>query len=106
MKHNIKPRADIADSKEAFYLYLDLPGVSEKELNIDVEDHVLSVKAEEKLSSTDKKRYHARSYEARYELGESIDVESIKAKLDHGVLRLELPKIQKKSPSKIKIEVA
>ena len=106
MKHNLKPKTDIIDAKDSFYLFLDLPGICEKDLSLDVNDNILSLKAEENLSKAEAKRYHVRSYEAHYEIDESIDAESIKAKLDQGVLKLELPKIKKKIPSKIKIQVA
>ena len=107
MKHKVQPLVDIVDSAENFYLYFDLPGVNESDLDVGVEGHVLSVQAKQLTGDPDKpETYREKNYESHYELGETIDVEKIKAKLDQGVLKLDLPKIAKKGPSKIKIDVA
>ncbi len=107
MKTKIQPLVDIIDSEKAFYLYFDLPGVNESNLDVDVEANILSVHAKQTIGDpSHPETYREKIYESRYELGETIDIEKINAKLDHGVLKLDLPKIAKKSPSKIKIEVA
>jgi HSP20 family protein len=107
MKKKIQPLVDIVDSSQAFHLYFDLPGVSESNLEVDVEDQILNIQAKKVIGDLDHPASYSEAiYECRYELGETIDVEKIHAKLEHGVLKLDLPKIAKKSPSKIKIAVA
>jgi len=107
MKQKVQPLVDIIDLAENFYLYFDLPGVNESDLYVGVEGHVLSVQAKQLIGDLDQpETYREKNYESRYELGETIDVDKIKAKLDQGVLKLDLPKITKKEPSKIKIDVA
>ena len=103
MKTKIQPLVDIVDSGQLFNLYFDLPGVKESDLNIDIEDHVLSINAKQLIGDPESS---AKCSEKYYELGETINLEQIKAKIEQGVLKIDLPKIAKKSPTKIKIEVA
>ncbi|WDE98308.1 Hsp20/alpha crystallin family protein [Lentisphaera profundi] len=107
MKTKIQPLVDIVDSGQLFNLYFDLPGVKESDLNIDIEDHVLSINAKQLIGDAESSaKCSEKYYECRYELGETINLEQIKAKIEQGVLKIDLPKIAKKSPTKIKIEVA
>ena len=107
MKTKIQPLVDIVDAGKLFNLYFDLPGVKESDLNIDIEDHVLSISAKQVIGDSESSaKISEKYYECRYELGETINLEQIKAKLNQGLLKIDLPKIAKKAPTKIKIAVA
>lgn len=94
---------DVTDEGDFFKLTADLPGFKKDDIQIDVEDGILTISAERKEESEeeDKKgRYIRRertygSYKRSFDLSE-VDDDSITAKYEDGVLTLELPK--KKAP--------
>ncbi|MBK7645168.1 MAG: Hsp20/alpha crystallin family protein [Planctomycetes bacterium] len=72
------PAARIAEAGGKLQIYVDLPGVSEKELELTLEQGLLKVAAP--------------GYERQFRLGEELDSDSISATLELGVLKLELGK--------------
>ena len=94
---------DVTDEGDCYKLTADLPGFKKDDINIDVEDGILTIAAErkEETEDTDKKgRYIRRertygSYRRSFDLTE-VDDENITAKYEDGVLTLELPKKQVK----------
>lgn len=92
---------DVTDEGDSYKLTADLPGFKKEDIDITVEDGVLTISAErnEETEDTDKKgRYLRRertygSYKRSFGLGE-VDEDNISAKYADGVLTLELPKKQ------------
>ena len=103
------PKVDIFDDGNSFILSAELPGVSRENLDIDIKDNLLTVKAEKKLeNSTEKEGYLRveRSYgvfERTFFLDENVDREGIKADYKDGVLRLTLPRKQDEPSKKIEV---
>jgi HSP20 family protein len=91
-----------------FVVEFDLPGVAPETLDIDVERNVLTVKAErparngdwEPLASERPKGLFSR----QLVLGDNLDLESIDAQYDAGVLRLTIPVAEKAKPRKIEVK--
>ncbi len=107
----LTPATDIYESKERVTLYVDLPGVSKKTLNIDVDQDILTIKG--KIDLTTAKNMHptymdirADVFERRFTLGDELDSSKIEAKLDQGSLKLSIPRLEKHQPKKITIKVA
>jgi len=90
-------------------IYLDIPGVQKKDIVIEVSDGVLAVSAKrlEDPSFGENKNYRAsyRELKKSFVLPKGIEREKIKAKLENGVLSLNLPKKEESKPKKIEIEV-
>ncbi len=92
---------DVSDEGDFYQLTADLPGVKKEDIQIDVENGILTIKAErnEETEDQDKKgRYIRRertygSYQRSFDLS-NVDDEKITAKYEDGVLTLELPKKQ------------
>ncbi len=78
----VHPLIDILEGPEAFILVADLPGVAPDTLDVQVEAGVLSLRA-----STD-----SLEYRRSFTLDRDIEVGGIEAKLEHGELRLHMPK--------------
>jgi HSP20 family protein len=99
------PEVDIYESEEAITLLTDLPGIEKKNLDIDVEDKVLTITGH--LAADDKQsiysEYKSGGYSRTFKLGDTIDQAKISATLKDGVLELVLPKAQKLKPRKIEI---
>lgn len=105
-------KADVIEDEEAFRLLVEVPGMKEDEVDITLEDGVLTLKAERKHESEEKnERFHRieRSYgsfQRSFQLPENVDEETIEANQSNGVLEVTLPKIKVEPQSKTKkIEV-
>lgn len=77
------------EDQSAYYLSLDLPGIKKEELNIELKNGNLIVKAESKGKKT-------RTYHKVFTLPNAIEVDSIEAELKDGVLNLKMPKLKEK----------
>ncbi|MBQ7323030.1 MAG: Hsp20/alpha crystallin family protein [Clostridia bacterium] len=100
-------KTDITEEEDYFLLEADLPGFDKKDIQLELEDDVLTVRAERKskTENKDKKGKVIRmersygSYMRQFNLS-GVDVDKIKAKYDNGVLQLILPKMQEKLSKK------
>jgi len=102
------PSVDIFENDNAITVLADLPGVKAEDLEIDLRDSVLSltgrVTAPEGAKESDVLReYRAGTFFRQFTLSETIDQAKIDAKLSDGVLRLELPKVEKARPRQITV---
>ena len=94
--HN-PPHVSFAESGDALTLRAELPGVSEKEIDINVTANVLTIKAARKTEAPEGYTAHRRerpafSFSQSYELPSRVDPERVQASLKQGVLTLTLPK--------------
>jgi HSP20 family protein len=93
-------KVDISEDEHAFHLDAELPGISKEQIALNIEDNVLTVKAERVQQDEQKKKdYHRieRTYggfSRSFNIGELIDQENIGASFDNGVLHVTLPKAQ------------
>jgi HSP20 family protein len=103
------PATDIYETKDEFVVELEVPGYEEKELAIEVSDHIVSVKGERKEEKEEKeKAFHLRErlereFERRFELPSEADTEHILAKFEKGVLEVHAPKLAASKPNKVAI---
>ncbi len=107
----LTPATDIYESKEGVVLYVDLPGVSKNTLDIDIDQDILSIKGSIDLTIKENMQptymdVRANVYERHFTLGDELDSSKIEAKLDHGALKLSIPRLEQHQPKKISIKVA
>lgn len=93
------PDFDIAETDSAFIVRADLPGVTQKDLEIRVDQGVLSVKGGRQAESAgdDAPRFSRRerpvgTFARRFRIPDSVDADGVKAAYANGVLELTLPK--------------
>ena len=103
------PAVDIFETDTAISVVADLPGVASGDLDIGLDDNVLTisgdVNAPEGAGEADILReYHTGKYYRQFTLAEIIDQEKITAELKNGVLRLTLPKVEAATPRKIAVK--
>ena len=91
----LSPRAYSKESTEAYTLELELPGVPEKDIEVEIKDQVLSIKAAVKALDDDGNEVVKRSYHRSFELPEDVDSESAEAKSQNGILTISLPRHEK-----------
>jgi HSP20 family protein len=100
------PATDIFESDNSITLLADMPGVQAADLEIDLRENVLTVSGrvtqpESKYESDVLREYQSGTFFRQFTLSERIDQAKIDAKLSDGVLRLELPKVERAKPSQI-----
>ena len=101
------PPVDIYETEEALELVADLPGVSKKELDVRVENDVLTIRTKAEKSPPEELAYQEfglRNFFRQFELSEAVNQDKIKASLKHGVLNLTLPKAEKAKPKRIEVK--
>ncbi len=104
------PAVDIREEKDRFVVTADIPGVEPKDIEITMEQGILSVKGERKVETEEEREgYHrierARgTFYRRFSLPDSADASSIKASGKNGVLEITIPKQAKVLPKRILVE--
>ena len=102
---------DIIEKENEFELTADLPGFDKKEINLSIQDKVLSLIANHKSSSDSKESYRLRernskSFNRSFTLPENVIEEKINAKFKNGSLTIILPKVEKIEPEIKKIKIS
>ena len=109
-RHELMPRTNILESDQDFRIVADLPGVRNEDLDISLEDEVLTIKAERDLQVPEEYKARRRelvnkaTFRRSFDVGGSVDHDRISAKLDQGVLTVILPKAQKAVPRRIEVK--
>jgi len=103
------PAVDIFETEKEITLLADMPGVKADDLKIDIRDNTLTLSADiAAVDNTDEKEilveYEIGRFYRQFTLGELINQENIDAKLNDGVLRLSLPKVERATPKKITVK--
>ncbi len=94
----LAPAVDVSETDDEVHIAVDLPGLTEKDVEVSIDDDVLVVRGEKKQEREEKKRnYHLleRSYgrfERQVELPGGLDLDRAGAKFKNGVLTVTLPK--------------
>src|SRR3954468_18899024 len=105
------PAMDLVETDQHFVLRADLPGLSEQDVNIEVEDRVLTISGERNAEHEGSKEGFHRverafgSFSRSLTLPEGIDPEAVAASFDRGVLEVQIPKPEERKPRKISIGV-
>jgi len=106
------PAVDITEEKGRFVLRADVPGVDPANIEVSMDDGVLSVsgerQAEERGEADGMQRYErvtGRFYR-RFTLPDSADAEGIKARSSNGILEIEIPKLPELQARRITVEAA
>jgi len=104
------PEVDVRSNADRVIFSFDVPGVKKEDLDITLENGVLTVKGTRKFEPTAAKEQLllGRSYgtfSRSFSLPEHLDEEKLSAKLTDGVLTIEIPKSQKAQPRRIPVAV-
>ena len=103
-------KTDIRETENAYILEADLPGFAREDVHAEVRDGYLTIRAERKTETEDKKENYLRrerscgSFSRTFDL-EGIDSEAITASFKDGVLTLELPKLAPQAKEARRVEI-
>jgi HSP20 family protein len=103
------PAMDLVEADDHFLLKADLPGLSEDDVSIEVQDNVLTISGERKAEQERKEKgwYRLERAFGRFSrsltLPEGVNAEAISANFDKGVLEVKIPKPEERKPRRISI---
>ena len=102
------PSADIYETQDALTVILEMPGVEKSNVDVRVEDGVLSVLGKLDLSKYQGLQplyieYNVGHYSRSFQLSSKVDQSKIAAELKDGVLSLTLPKVEQAKPRNIEV---
>ena len=106
------PAMDLAEDQGDYVVRADLPGVTEKDVNIELEDNVLTISGERKSEHEERKHgdYRIERASGRFArsltLPEGVDPQSVHAHFENGVLEVRIPKPQESKPRRVEINVS
>ena len=106
------PALDLSETADAYHVELAVPGMKAEDLNVTLENGTLTISGEVKQSSeTQERNFHR--IERRYgrfsrsvTLPSTVRADGIEAKLENGILYLNIPKAEEVKPRKITVNVA
>lgn len=107
---NLYPPVEVVETKEEYLVKADLPGVNKENIDISLNNNILTIKAERKeVKDENTGTYHHKeisygSFQKQVSFSSNTDAENIKAKYADGVLELVVPKLDKDKTKKIVIE--
>jgi len=104
----LQPQVNIVETKEAYQLEAEMPGVSKDGLEVQLEGNELTIIGRRGPVPTGAELIYResieRDFKRAFELDPTIDTQKIAARMENGVLYLTLPKAEKVKPRKITIE--
>jgi HSP20 family protein len=106
------PAIDIVENGDGYVLHVDLPGMSEQDVKLEVLDGVLTISGERKTEHDEKQDGYRRierlagSFSRSLVLPEGVSADSLSASFDNGVLTITVPKPPEVKPQPVQINVA
>lgn len=103
------PAVDIKEEPEQFVIRADIPGVDPKDIDVHMENGILTIKGERQSETKEEREGYKRiervrgNFYRRFSLPDTANAEAISAKSQHGVLEVVIPKQQKVQPRRIEV---
>ena len=104
------PAVDIKEEPDKFVIHADVPGVDPKDIEVSMENGVLTIKGQREEEKKEEKEGYKRiervrgAFYRRFSLPDTADAEKIKAKVKNGVLEIVIPKQEEVQPRRITVE--
>ena len=105
------PAVDVYEDEHKVTLKLEVPGVNQQDLDVQIEKNTLTIRGERKFEQEEKEENFQRierrygSFSRSFTLPNTIDTESVNASYEHGVLKIELAKREEAKPKQIKVNI-
>ncbi len=110
MMKSFTPAVDIEERKSDYRLTVDLPGLTADDVDVTIENGVLTVSGERKNETVDEKEGYRRversfgSFRRSFTLPQGISPDAVQAHTENGQLEVLIPKPVTETPKKIKVE--
>jgi len=105
------PPVDVYEDEHNVTLKIEVPGIDEKDIDVRIENNVLTVHGERKFEKEEKEENFRRverqygSFTRTFTLPNTVDSEKVSANYDKGILKIALPKKAEAKPKQIKVNV-
>jgi HSP20 family protein len=105
------PAVDVYEDEHNVTLKVEVPGIDEKDIDIRVENNLLTVHGDRKIEKEEKEENYRRverqygSFTRTFTLPNTVDTDNVQATYDKGVLKISLPKKAEAKPKQIKVNV-
>jgi len=106
------PKVNVYEYDDKIGIVAEIPGLNKKQLNVDVEDGVLTISGdkhstfEEDGAKVIRRELKQSSFKRSFELGEQLDGDNIAANFKDGVLSVSIPKIEPEKPKKTSVKIS
>jgi HSP20 family protein len=102
------PRTNIEEKDDTYVFVMEMPGLTKKDVEVSVENDLLTVKGGETVENKDeggwlRREIRSSKFERSFSLGNDVDQENIKAKMEDGILTVTLPKKSDKVGRKVDV---
>ena len=112
-KMGFVPSVDVMETKENYILDMDLPGLTEKDVEINLKNRMLSISSKKEEKKEDKKEgdwlikeRRSSSFTRKFTLPDDIDADKVNATFTNGVLKITIPRKTEEVAKKIAITAA
>jgi HSP20 family protein len=105
------PAMDVVESEDHYVLRADLPGLSEEDVNIELDGNVLTVSGERKSEHEERREgYHrveraSGAFARSLTLPDGVEPDAIEASFERGVLEVRIPKPEQRKPHRVRVQV-
>lgn len=105
------PAMDLVETEDHFILRADLPGLTEGDVSIELEDNVLTLSGERSSEDEERREGYYRveratgTFSRSLTLPEGVEPDGVEASFEHGVLEIRVPKPEERKPRKVSISV-
>ena len=106
------PKVNVYEYDDKIGIVAEIPGLNKKQLNVDVEDGVLTISGDKHSTFEDegakviRRELKQSSFKRSFELGELLDGEKIAANFKDGVLSVSIPKMEPEKPKKTFVKIS
>jgi HSP20 family protein len=106
------PAIDIDEDNDAFVVIADLPGLTKKDISINIKENMLTISGERKIEKKDENKNYCRSerrygsFKRSFQLTDQVIADKISASFKSGVLTVTVPKAEEVKPKEIEIKVS
>ena len=105
------PKVNVYEYENKVGVVAEIPGIDKKNLDVEVEDGVMTIKGskhgfdEDTEATVLRRELKHSAFERKFTLGESLDGDDIKANFKDGILSIEIPKIEPEKPKKTFVKI-
>lgn len=104
------PTVDISETDHDFVVRAELPGIDKDDVQVTLDNGVLTIKGEKKTETKDEKRHRIEcvygSFVRSFTLPQHVAAEKVQAGYKDGILSLTIPKLETAKPKQIKVQVS
>ena len=106
------PKVNVYEYDDKIGIVAEIPGLNKKQLNVDVEDGVLTISGDKHSTFEDdgakviRRELKQSSFKRSFELGEMLDGDKIAANFKDGVLSVSIPKVEPEKPKKTYVKIS